>query len=91
MDSIQFMKELQDSMPLNVDFSLLFWLNSFWRKGESNDIKRSRFPKYDHHHKKSKFPEFLKEIKHDVFMASERHNWLSPTSLEELQGLLEPR
>ncbi|KAI9116810.1 hypothetical protein K1719_012176 [Acacia pycnantha] len=65
-------------------------LNSFWRKGESDGTKRSRFPKYNHHHTKSKFPEFLKEIKHDVFMASERHNWLSPTSLEELQGLLEP-
>ncbi|KAI9116831.1 hypothetical protein K1719_012197 [Acacia pycnantha] len=65
-------------------------LNSFWGKGESNDVKVSRLPKYDHHHKKTKFPEFLKEIKPEVFMASEWHNWLSPTSLKELQGLLEP-
>ncbi|XP_028790413.1 abscisic-aldehyde oxidase-like, partial [Neltuma alba] len=65
-------------------------LNSFWRKGESDDVKISRLPNYNHHHKKSKFPEFLKEIKPDVFMASKKHSWLSPTSLKELQGLLEP-
>ncbi|XP_054817465.1 indole-3-acetaldehyde oxidase-like [Prosopis cineraria] len=64
-------------------------LNSFWRKGERDDLKKSRLPKYDRHHKQSKFPEFLKEINPDLFISSERHSWLSPTSLKELQGLLE--
>ncbi|XP_028790448.1 indole-3-acetaldehyde oxidase [Neltuma alba] len=64
-------------------------LNSFWRKGESDDVKRSRLPKYDDQHKKTKFLEFLKEINPDVFTASGKHSWLSPTSLKELQGLLE--
>ncbi|XP_028801323.1 indole-3-acetaldehyde oxidase [Neltuma alba] len=64
-------------------------LNSFWKKEESDDVKISRLPKYDHHHKKSKFPEFLKEIKPDVFKDSEKHSWLSPTTLMELQSLLE--
>ena len=65
-------------------------LNSFWRKGESENIMRSKLPKYDHHHTESKFPEFLKDIKPHLFMAFQRHKWLSPRSLKELQGLLEP-
>ncbi|KAF7831602.1 abscisic-aldehyde oxidase [Senna tora] len=64
--------------------------NSFWRKGESRDIKLSRLPKYDFNHKNKIFPMFLKkEIKPDVFLASEKQSWHSPTSLEELQSLLE--
>ncbi|XP_057441558.1 abscisic-aldehyde oxidase-like isoform X2 [Lotus japonicus] len=62
--------------------------NSFWRKGESKDLNLCRLPQYDSHHKKIGFPMFLKEIKHDVFMASKKHSWHRPASVEELQRLL---
>ncbi|PNX92579.1 abscisic-aldehyde oxidase-like protein, partial [Trifolium pratense] len=76
------------SFAADVDMEDL-GLNSFWRKGESKDVKLSRLPRYDHHHKSIKFPMFLKEIKNDLFIASEKHSWHRPTSLKELQSLLE--
>ncbi|KAJ1432167.1 Molybdopterin dehydrogenase, FAD-binding [Sesbania bispinosa] len=76
------------SFAADVDMEDLGF-NSFWRKGDSKDLKLSRLPQYDHHHKNITFPMFLKEIKHDVFIASEKHSWHSPTSLKELQRLLE--
>ncbi|KAK2377468.1 abscisic aldehyde oxidase [Trifolium repens] len=76
------------SFAADVDMEDL-GLNSFWRKGESKDLKLSRLPRYDHRHKNIKFPMFLKEIKKDLFIASEKHSWHRPTSLTELQILLE--
>ncbi|XP_061338175.1 abscisic-aldehyde oxidase-like isoform X2 [Gastrolobium bilobum] len=76
------------SFASNVDMEDLGF-NSFWRKGDSKDLKLSRLPHYDHDRKNSRFPLFLKEIKHDVFLASEKHSWHGPTSLKELQSLLE--
>ncbi|KAJ1432173.1 Molybdopterin dehydrogenase, FAD-binding [Sesbania bispinosa] len=75
------------SFSADVDMEDL-GLNSFWKKGDSKDLKLSRLPQYDHHHKNIRFPMFLKEIKHDVFIASEKHTWHRPTSLKELQSLL---
>ncbi|KAJ1386404.1 Molybdopterin dehydrogenase, FAD-binding [Sesbania bispinosa] len=75
------------SFAADVDMEDL-GLNSFWRKGDRKDLKLSRLPQYDHHHKNIRFPMFLKEIKHDVFMASEKHSWHKPNSLKELQSLL---
>ncbi|KAJ1386403.1 Molybdopterin dehydrogenase, FAD-binding [Sesbania bispinosa] len=76
------------SFAADVDMEDLGF-NSFWKKGDSKDLKLSRLPQYDHHHKNIRFPMFLKEIKHDVFIASEKHTWHRPTSLKELQSLLE--
>ncbi|CAL5190348.1 unnamed protein product [Lathyrus oleraceus] len=76
------------SFAADVDMEDL-GLNSFWRKGESKDLKLSRLPQYDNHHKNIKFPMFLKDIKHDLLLASKKNSWHKPTSLEELQNLLE--
>ncbi|XP_058743165.1 abscisic-aldehyde oxidase-like isoform X1 [Vicia villosa] len=75
------------SFAADVDMEDL-GLNSFWRKGESTDLKLSRLPQYDNHHKNIKFPLFLKDIKHDLLLASKENSWHKPTSLEELQSLL---
>ncbi|WJX64391.1 aryl-alcohol oxidase 3 [Trifolium repens] len=74
------------SFAADVDMEDL-GLNSFWRKGESNGLKLSKLPLYDHHHKNIKFPVFLKDIKHDLLLVSENHRWHKPTSLKELQSL----
>ncbi|KAG5064523.1 hypothetical protein GLYMA_02G272200v4 [Glycine max] len=75
------------SFSADVDMEDL-GLNSFWRKGDSQDSKLSRLPQYDHTQSISRFPMFLKEIKHDVFLASDKHSWHRPISLTELQNLL---
>ena len=75
------------SFAADVDIEDL-GLNSFWKKGENKDLKISRLPRYDRNQLNSRFPMFLKEIKHDVFLASEKHSWHRPTSLTELQSLL---
>ncbi|KAF7815425.1 indole-3-acetaldehyde oxidase-like [Senna tora] len=74
------------SFAADVDMEDL-GLNTFWRKGESDDVKRSRLPKYDHN-KKIEFPEFLKEVNPNLFLAFEKHSWYSPSTLKELQSLL---
>ncbi|OIW04149.1 hypothetical protein TanjilG_00709 [Lupinus angustifolius] len=77
------------SFAADVDMEDLGF-NSFWRKGEIKDLKISKLPQFNHNHKSCRFPVFLKDIKHDgVFLASEKHSWHSPTSLKELQSLLE--
>ncbi|KAL2316963.1 hypothetical protein Fmac_030839 [Flemingia macrophylla] len=76
------------SFAVDVDMEDL-GLNSFWRKGDSKDFKLSRLPQYDRNQTISRFPLFLKEIKHDVFLASEKHSWHRPISLMELQSLLQ--
>ncbi|XP_020211334.1 abscisic-aldehyde oxidase [Cajanus cajan] len=74
------------SFAADVDIEDLGF-NSFWRKGESKDLKLSRLPQYDQNHNNVRFPLFLKEIKPFVSLASEEHGWYCPTSLKELQGL----
>ncbi|KAI4308343.1 hypothetical protein L6164_031426 [Bauhinia variegata] len=76
------------SFAADVDMEDLGF-NSFWRKGESNEVKLSRFSKYDHSKNGRGFPMFLKEeIKPGVLLASKNQSWYNPTSLEELQSLL---
>ncbi|KAE8705768.1 Indole-3-acetaldehyde oxidase [Hibiscus syriacus] len=63
--------------------------NSFWRKGESNEVKLSRLPRFDRNDAIRVFPEFLeKEATAGANMDSQRCHWYSPVSLEELQSLL---
>ncbi|XP_020211444.1 abscisic-aldehyde oxidase [Cajanus cajan] len=75
------------SFAADVDMEDL-GLNSFWRKGESKNLMLSRLPQYDRNQTNSRFPLFLKEIKHDLFLASEKHSWHRPISLTEFQSLL---
>ncbi|KAI4308342.1 hypothetical protein L6164_031425 [Bauhinia variegata] len=77
------------SFAADVDIEDL-GLNSFWRKGESKEVKLSRLPKYDHNQNgHGIFPSFLKEkIKPGLFLVSKNRSWHSPTSLVELQTFL---
>ncbi|KAK7276560.1 hypothetical protein RIF29_17703 [Crotalaria pallida] len=75
------------SFAADVDMEDLGF-NSFWRKGESKDLKLSKLPQYEHTHNSGRFPMFLKGIKRaNVFLAPEKHSWHSPTSVKELQSL----
>ncbi|XWS52752.1 hypothetical protein CRYUN_Cryun11dG0099200 [Craigia yunnanensis] len=64
--------------------------NSFWKKGESDEVKLSILPPYNHNNATCMFPEFLKkEIKTGFNLASEGYYWYSPVSLQQLQSLLQ--
>ncbi|XP_022729336.1 indole-3-acetaldehyde oxidase-like isoform X1 [Durio zibethinus] len=77
------------SFAADVDMEDL-GLNSFWKKGESDEVKLSRLPSYNNCTANSKFPEFLKmEIRAGAGLVSEGHRWYGPTSVEQLQSLLE--
>ncbi|XP_017982895.1 PREDICTED: indole-3-acetaldehyde oxidase [Theobroma cacao] len=77
------------SFAADVDMEDL-GLNSFWKKGESDEAKLSRLPSYNHSNASSKFPEFLKKhIKAGASLASQGYHWYSPASLEQLQSLLQ--
>ncbi|XVE59721.1 hypothetical protein DITRI_Ditri05aG0069100 [Diplodiscus trichospermus] len=77
------------SFAADVDMEDLGF-NSFWKKGESDDVKLSRVPSYNHSNASSKFPEFLKkEIRGGINLVSEGQCWYSPSSLAELQSLLQ--
>ncbi|KAB2080642.1 hypothetical protein ES319_A05G079700v1 [Gossypium barbadense] len=77
------------SFSADVDMEDLGY-NSFWKKGESDEVKMSRLPAYNHNHASSKFPEFLKkEIKAGANLCSKLYHWYSPTSIEQLQSFLQ--
>ncbi|KAK3021251.1 hypothetical protein RJ639_047523 [Escallonia herrerae] len=78
------------SFAADVDMEDL-GINSFWKKGESTDIKISRLPFYScSNDQVCTYPDFLKnEYKSAVFLSSERKSWYSPLTIEELQVLLE--
>ncbi|KAK6235323.1 hypothetical protein SCA6_010660 [Theobroma cacao] len=77
------------SFAADVDMEDLGF-NSFWKKGESDEVKLSRLPSYNHANASSKFPEFLKkEIKASATLVSEGYRWYSPVSLEQIQSLLQ--
>ncbi|KAE8674917.1 Indole-3-acetaldehyde oxidase [Hibiscus syriacus] len=77
------------SFATDVDMEDLGF-NSFWRKGENNEVKLSRLPLYDHKNAIRVFPDFLKkETTVGANVDSQRCRWFSPVSLEELQSLLQ--
>ncbi|XVF47064.1 hypothetical protein PTKIN_Ptkin03bG0079000 [Pterospermum kingtungense] len=77
------------SFAADVDMEDLGF-NSFWKKGESDEVKLSRLPPYYQSTASSRFPEFLKnEIKARTNLVSAGHRYYSPASLEELQSLLQ--
>ncbi|XWS73778.1 hypothetical protein CRYUN_Cryun02cG0158400 [Craigia yunnanensis] len=77
------------SFAADVDMEDLGF-NSFWRKGESNEVKLSRLPPYNRKNATCVFPEFLKkEITVGANLDSKGYRWYSPVSLEQLQSLLQ--
>ena len=63
--------------------------NSFWRKGDSTEVKINSLPFYNHSNEICTFPEFLKnEARSALLLDSRRYSWYSPVSIEELQRLL---
>lgn len=65
-------------------------LNSFWRKGDSKEVKISSLPMYNRDEQICTFPEFLKkEISSTILLDSKRFYWYNPVSVKELQCLLE--
>eukprot|EP00257_Ricinus_communis_P025132 XP_025012546.1 indole-3-acetaldehyde oxidase-like [Ricinus communis] len=64
--------------------------NSFCRKGETQEVKRSRLPFYDRNHEICTFPEFLKgEVKSSLLLDSEKRcSWHQPSNFQELESLL---
>ncbi|XP_021692639.1 indole-3-acetaldehyde oxidase isoform X2 [Hevea brasiliensis] len=76
------------SFAADVDMEDLGF-NSFWKKGERQEINLSRLPLYNHDQEICTFPAFLKrQVKASMLMDSERCSWYQPSSLEELQSLL---
>ncbi|KAK7836234.1 indole-3-acetaldehyde oxidase, partial [Quercus suber] len=77
------------SFAVDVDVEDL-GLNSFWRKGESKEVKMSRLPFYNRNKEICTFPEFLKkEIRSSTLLDSKGIYWYNPVSVKELQSFLE--
>ncbi|KAK3408354.1 abscisic-aldehyde oxidase [Eucalyptus grandis] len=77
------------SFAADVDLEDL-GLNSFWRKGDSKEFKMSRLPPYRCKDENCTFPEFLKkEIKSSMLLDTKSYDWHTPTTVEDLQCLLE--
>ncbi|KAF9596217.1 hypothetical protein IFM89_007899 [Coptis chinensis] len=76
------------SFAADVDMEDL-GLNSFWRDGDSIDVKLSKLPSYDRKDICT-FPDFLKsEIKSKTLFGSEDCCWYSPDSVDDLENLLD--
>ncbi|XP_015873305.2 indole-3-acetaldehyde oxidase [Ziziphus jujuba] len=76
------------SLAADVDIEDLGF-NSFWRKEDIKEVKKSKLPLYDRNNEICTFPEFLKkEIRSVISLDSERYNWYSPASVGELRNLL---
>ncbi|XP_021609368.1 indole-3-acetaldehyde oxidase isoform X2 [Manihot esculenta] len=75
------------SFAFNVDIEDLGF-NSFWKKGERQEVNISGIPLYNH--EICTFPAFLKREITPPFMLinSKRCSWHQPSSFEELQSLL---
>ncbi|KAH0777231.1 hypothetical protein KY290_008642 [Solanum tuberosum] len=77
------------SFAADVDIEDLGF-NSFWKKGDSNEVKVSKLPPYDPTKNFSTYPEFLKSESTTNSDSSRRYPWYSPVSIEELRSLLYP-
>ncbi|KAH0730837.1 hypothetical protein KY285_001744 [Solanum tuberosum] len=61
--------------------------NSFWKKGDSKEMKVSKLPPYDPTKNLSTYPMFLKS-EFATILDSSRYPWFSPVSIEELRSFL---
>ncbi|PHU03453.1 Indole-3-acetaldehyde oxidase [Capsicum chinense] len=74
------------SIAADIDIEDLGF-NSFWKKGDSNEVKVSKFPPYDPTMNFTTYPEFLKS-KSATNLDFSRYPWYSPVSIEELRSFL---
>ncbi|XP_055833429.1 indole-3-acetaldehyde oxidase-like [Solanum dulcamara] len=75
------------SFAADVDIEDLGF-NSFWKKGDSKEMKVSKLPPYDPTKNFSTYPKFLKSESTTNSDSSRRYPWYSPVSIEELRSLL---
>ncbi|KAJ9676130.1 hypothetical protein PVL29_024905 [Vitis rotundifolia] len=76
------------SFAADVDMEDLGF-NSFWRKGDSKEVKLSSLPLYNHSYEICTFPQFLKnETRSTLLLDSSRYSWFNPVTIEELRSLL---
>ncbi|XP_059314993.1 abscisic-aldehyde oxidase-like [Lycium ferocissimum] len=61
--------------------------NSFWKKGDSKELKVSKLPPYYPTKNFCTYPEFLKS-ESATNLDSSKYPWYSPVSIEELRSLL---
>ncbi|CAI9781360.1 unnamed protein product [Fraxinus pennsylvanica] len=76
------------SFAADVDIEDL-GINSFWRNGDTKEVKVSRLPSYNPKDHICTYPQFLKD-EHcpEMHMNSKGCSWYSPVSIEELEKLL---
>nr|XP_027081895.1 indole-3-acetaldehyde oxidase-like isoform X1 [Coffea arabica] len=76
------------SFAADVDLEDL-GINSFWRKGEPKEVKLRRLPSYTPDVRFNNYPEFLRgRSKSAKSLHFQNNFWYSPTTLEELESLL---
>lgn len=76
------------SFAADVDMEDL-GINSFWKKGESNEVKASKLPFYNPSDQICTFPEFLKnEIRSSMLLSSKSNSWYQPVNVKELMSML---
>ncbi|WOH03729.1 hypothetical protein DCAR_0623129 [Daucus carota subsp. sativus] len=79
------------SFAADVDLEDL-GMNSFWRKGESNEDKLSKLPSYNPKDDVCTYPEFLKrELESTMYLSPHKKSWYSPRTLEELRTFTDPK
>ncbi|RXH83269.1 hypothetical protein DVH24_005522 [Malus domestica] len=76
------------SFAADVDMEDLGF-NSFWKKGDSKEVKVKSLPPYNRNGDICTFPDFLKkEIRSSMPLDPKRYGWYNPVRVEELQNLL---
>ncbi|KAM1757759.1 hypothetical protein ACFX11_006971 [Malus domestica] len=76
------------SFAADVDMEDLGF-NSFWKKGDSKEVKVKSLPLYNRNGDICTFPDFLKkEICSSMSLDPTRYGWYNPVRVEELQNLL---
>ncbi|CAA2978249.1 indole-3-acetaldehyde oxidase-like [Olea europaea subsp. europaea] len=76
------------SFAYDVDMEDLGF-NSFWRKGETKELKVSRLPSYSPKEHSCIYPQFLKDnVKSVMLLNSRRNSWYTPGTIQELLSLL---
>ncbi|KAK1359037.1 hypothetical protein POM88_043511 [Heracleum sosnowskyi] len=62
-------------------------INSFWKKGESDEAKMSKLPFYNPKDDICTYPEFLKhELESEMCLNINRKSWCGPLTLKELES-----
>ncbi|KAH6814773.1 abscisic aldehyde oxidase 3, partial [Perilla frutescens var. frutescens] len=77
------------SFAADVDLEDL-GINSFWRKGDSKEVRSRKLPSYNHKDHVLPYSQVLNdECKSIRILNSEKHSWATPVTVEELRRLLD--